>query len=223
MNIEFNPSLNNKLFIKNPQSTDLGKKIINEAINLISKIGYEQFTFNKLAAKIETTEATIYRYFLNKHKLLIYLLSWYWSYLEFKIVIQINSITNPINKIKKIIDILIWEDNPEISFGAFDNQALYLIAIAEGNKTYFSQDVDENNKNLLYKPLKDLCGKIAVVFSEYNPKYKYSNTLASSIIDLSHSHYFFMHHLPQLGDFGKQKMPKDIKAFLEDLVFKTLK
>ena len=222
MNIEFNPSLNNKLFKKNPQSTDLGKKIINQAINLISEIGYEQFTFNKLAAKIETTEATIYRYFLNKHKLLIYLLAWYWSYLEFKIVIQINNITNPINKIKKIIDILILEDNLEINLGGFDTQALYLIAIAEGNKTYFSQDVDENNKNMLYKPLKDLCGKIAVVFSEYNPKYKYPNTLASSIIDLSHLHYFFMHHLPQLGDFKKRKMPKGIKAFLEDLVFKTL-
>jgi AcrR family transcriptional regulator len=222
MNIDFNPSLNNRLFLKNPQSTDLGKKIIKEAISLIAAIGYEQFTFKKLAVEIETTEATIYRYFLNKHKLLIYLVSWYWSYLEFQIVIQLTNITAPANKIKKIIDILVWEDNLEINFGSFDHQALYFIAIAEGNKTYLSKDVDANNKDMLYKPFKDLSGRIAGIFSEYNPKYKYPNTLASSVIDLSHLQYFFMHHLPRLSDFAKKKRPKDIEAFLEDLVFKTL-
>ncbi len=222
MTIEFNPSLNDKLFLKNPQSTDLGKKIIKESISLIAAIGYEQFTFKKLAVEIETTEATIYRYFVNKHKLLIYLVSWYWSYLEFQIVIQLNNITAPANKIKKIIDILVWEDNLEINFGAFDHKALYFIAIAEGNKTYLSKDVDENNKDMLYKPFKDLSGRIAAVFSEFNPLYKYPNTLASSIIDLSHIQFFFMHHLPRLSDFAKKKRPKDIEAFLEDLVFKTL-
>lgn len=221
MNIEFNPSLNDKLFIKNPQSTELGKRIIKESIRLITEIGYEQFTFKKLATEIETTEAGIYRYFLNKHKLLIYLVSWYWSYLEFQIVIQLSIITNPANKIKKIMDILVWEDNSEINFGAFDHQALYFIAIAEGTKTYLSKNVDENNKDLLYKPFKDLSARIANVFSEYNPHYKYPNTLASSVIDLSHLQYFFMHHLPRLSDF-KKKRPKDIEAFLEDLVFKTL-
>lgn len=222
MNVEFNPSLNDKLFVKNPQSTELGKRIIKEAIQLISVIGYEQFTFKKLAAEIETTEAGIYRYFLNKHKLLIYLVSWYWSYLEFQIVIQLSNVTNPANKIKKIMDILVWEDNLEINFGDFDHQALYFIAIAEGNKTYLSKDVDENNRDLLYKPFKDLSSRISAVFSEYNPLYKYPNTLASSVIDLSHLQYFFMHHLPRLSDFAKKKRPKDIEAFLEDLVFKTL-
>ncbi|WP_394772081.1 TetR/AcrR family transcriptional regulator [Mucilaginibacter sp.] len=222
MKIEFNPTLNEKLFKKNPQSSDLRRKIIKESINLISKIGYDQFTFDKLATKIETTEATIYRYFVNKHKLLIYLLSWYWSYLEFRIIIQLNNVTNPANKIKKIINILVWEDNLEINFGAFDHQSLHIIAIAEGNKSYFSKDGDENNKDMLYKPLKDLSGRIAGIFSEYDPTYKYPNTLANSIINLSHLQYFFMHHLPQLCDFEKRKRPKDIKTFLEELVFSNL-
>ena len=222
MDIEFNPSLNDKLFLKNPQSTELGKKIVREAINLISSIGYEQFTFKKLAVEVETTEATIYRYFVNKHKLLIYLVNWYWNYLEFQIMLQLSTLTDPAEKIRKVIDILVWEDNREINFGSFDHQALYYIAISEGTKTYLSKDVDENNKDMLYKPFKDLSGRIAAVFSEYNPNYKYPNTLASSVIDLSHLQYFFMHHLPRLSDFAKRKRPKDIEAFLEDLVFKTL-
>ncbi len=222
MNIEFNPSLNDKLFLKNPQSTALGKKIITEAISLISHVGYEHFTFKKLALEIETTEASIYRYFLNKHKLLIYLVSWYWSYIEFQIIIQLNNVTKPEDKIKKIIDILVWEDNQEINFGLFDHQALYFIVIAEGNKTYLSKDVDENNKDLLYKPFKDLSARIAKIFLEYNPSYKYPNSLASSVIDLSHLQYYFMHHLPRLSDFAKKKKPRDIELFLEELVFKTL-
>lgn len=222
MNIDFNPSLNDRLFVKNPQSTELGKRIIKQSIHLMSQIGYEQFTFKKLAAEMETTEATIYRYFLNKHKLLIYLVSWYWAYIEFQMVIQLNNIHKPAEKIRKIIDILVWEDNLEIDFGGFDHQALYFVAIGEGNKTFLSKDVDENNKDLLYKPFKDLSSRIAAVFLEYNPKYKYPNTLASSIIDLSHLQFFFMHHLPRLSDFAKRKNPKELEAFLEDLVFKTL-
>lgn len=222
MLIEFNPSLNDRLFLKNPQSTELGKKIIRESITLMAEIGYEQFTFKKLAAEIQTTEATIYRYFINKHKLLIYLVSWYWNYLEFQMIVQLSNLTDPADKIRKVIDILVWEDNMEIDFGAFDHKALYYITIAEGNKTFLSKDVDENNKDMLYKPFKDLAGRIAGIFSEYNPSYKYPNTLASSVIDLSHLQHYFMHHLPRLSDFAKKKRPKDIEAFLEDLVFKTL-
>jgi AcrR family transcriptional regulator len=222
MLIEFNPSLNDRLFLKNPQSTELGKKIIRESITLMAEIGYEQFTFKKLAAEIQTTEATIYRYFVNKHKLLIYLVSWYWNYLEFQMIVQLSNLSDPADKIRKVIDILVWEDNLEIDFGAFDHKALYYITIAEGNKTFLSKDVDENNKDMLYKPFKDLAGRIAGIFSEYNPSYKYPNTLASSVIDLSHLQHYFMHHLPRLSDFAKKKRPKDIEAFLEDLVFKTL-
>lgn len=222
MNIDFNPSLNDRLFLKNPQGTELGKKIIRESITLMADIGYEQFTFKKLAAEIQTTEATIYRYFVNKHKLLIYLVSWYWNYLEFQMIVQLSNLSDPADKIRKVIDILVWEDNLEIDFGAFDHKALYYITIAEGNKTFLSKDVDENNKDMLYKPFKDLAGRIAGVFSEYNPSYKYPNTLASSVIDLSHLQHYFMHHLPRLSDFAKKKRPKDIEAFLEDLVFKTL-
>ncbi len=220
--IEFKAMLNEKLFLKNPQTTEVGKSIVRESIKLIHTLGYEQFTFKKLAAEIDTTESTIYRYFVNKHKLLIYLVEWYWSYLEFQIVFQLKNVTDPEKKIKKVIDILVWEDNEEINFEDFDPQALYMIAIAEGNKTYLSKDVDENNKDMLYKPFKDLSTRIAAIFLEYNPNYKYPNTLASSVIDLSHLQYFFMHHLPRLSDFSKNKKPQDIEFFLEDLVFKTL-
>ena len=70
------------LYVKDPQSSDLGKKIIKGSIELICELGFEQFTFKKLATKISSTEASVYRYFESKNKVLLYLSNWYWSWLE---------------------------------------------------------------------------------------------------------------------------------------------
>ncbi len=222
MQIDFKIKMSDKLYVRDPEGTDIGKMIVKYSVTMISNIGYEQFTFKKLAIEINSTEATIYRYFENKHKLLIYLLDWYWSYIEFQVIFQLNNITDPAEKIKKVIDILVWEDNAAIVFTEPDQQALYYIAIAEGSKTYLSKDVDDNNKELLYKPFKDLCARIALIFKEYNPKYKYPASLASTVVETSHLQYYFMQHLPRLCDFSKKKNPKDIEAYLEHLVFGAL-
>ncbi|MGZ5010791.1 MAG: TetR/AcrR family transcriptional regulator, partial [Methylobacter sp.] len=65
--------MNDKLFLRDPEQSELGKKIILHSIQLIHKNGFEAFTFKKLAEAIGTTEAGIYRYFENKHRLLIYI------------------------------------------------------------------------------------------------------------------------------------------------------
>ena len=222
MQLDFKIKLNEKLYLRDPEGTEIGKQIIRQGVKMISEIGYEQFTFKKLATEINSTEATVYRYFENKHKMLIYLLDWYWSFIEFQVIFQLNNITDPAKKIKKLIDILVWEDNDKTTFTELDQNALYYIAIAEGSKTYLSKDVDENNKEFLYKPFKDLCARVASLFSEYNPKYKYPASLASTLVETSHLQYYFMHHLPRLCDFAKKKNPKDLEAYLEHLVFGSL-
>ena len=72
-------SVNDKLYVKNPETSELGKKIIEQSILLIDEIGFENFTFKKLGEKINSNESSIYRYFESKHKLLLYLSSWYFS------------------------------------------------------------------------------------------------------------------------------------------------
>jgi AcrR family transcriptional regulator len=71
--------VNSKTYVKDPETSDLGKKIIKNSILLIDEIGFEEFTFKKLGEKIGSNESSIYRYFENKHKLLVYLSSWYWA------------------------------------------------------------------------------------------------------------------------------------------------
>ena len=65
--------INEKIYNKDPESSSLGKKIIEQSIILIEEIGFEDFTFKKLGDRIASNESSIYRYFDNKHKLLIYL------------------------------------------------------------------------------------------------------------------------------------------------------
>ena len=71
--------VSDRVHLKDPYSSELGKNIVREGILLVSEIGLEAFTFKKLAHRMCTTESTIYRYFENKHKFLLYLLSWYWG------------------------------------------------------------------------------------------------------------------------------------------------
>ena len=71
--------INNKIYLKDPESSNLGKKILEYSILMIDEMGFEGFTFKKLGARIGSNESSIYRYFESKHKLLLYLTSWYWG------------------------------------------------------------------------------------------------------------------------------------------------
>ena len=70
------------IYLKDPESSTLGKKIIENSIILLEEIGFEDFNFKKLGANIGSNESSIYRYFESKHKLLMYLTAWYWGWVE---------------------------------------------------------------------------------------------------------------------------------------------
>ena len=89
MNFQLKFKINEKLFIRNPEGSELGNQIVKKAIDLIYNLGFEQFTFKKLAVEMNSTEATIYRYFENKHRLLLYILNWYWCYMEFLLMMKL--------------------------------------------------------------------------------------------------------------------------------------
>lgn len=223
MKLQLEIKMNEALFIRNPQSTELGKNILKHGVKLIYKAGFETFTFKKLAEDIGTTEAGIYRYFENKHKLLVYLTAWYWGWLEFQISFHTNNIKDPTVKLKRIIKILATavEDNEQTSY--INESLLHQIIIAEGSKAYLTKQVGEDNKQQFFKPYKDLCALIGNFISECSPKYKYPKSLASTIIEMAHFQNFFMNNLPSLTDFGKTKEESEIISFLNDLVFTSLK
>ncbi len=185
--------------------------------------GFESFTFKKLAEAIGTTEAGVYRYFENKHKLLVYIISWYWCWLEYQIVFQTNNVKDPNAKLKRVIKILATTVEDDLMTTHVDESLLYKILITEGSKSYLTKHVNEDNSQKLFKPYKDLCNTVGQIILECNSKYKYPHSLASTIIEVAHLQHFFMHNLPALTDFDKSKNEEQVILFINDMVFATLK
>lgn len=215
--------LSDNLYIKNPQSTDLGRKIVAQSIVLIDKLGFEQFTFRKLSNQIESTEASIYRYFENKHRLLIYLIAWYWGWVEYQIDYETHHIVDPKEKLKVALRIISSQKQFDHNFSDIDEVALQRIVIAESEKTYHTKSVDDINKSGVFRGHKSVCNILAGLIAEVNPDFPFSYSLASSVMEISNQQPFFSLHLPSLTDI---KAEGDIFSqnleFLELLVFKTL-
>ena len=222
MGLQLQIKMNEKLFIKDPQQTELGKKIVLHSVQLIHDEGFEAFNFKKLAQSIGTTEAGIYRYFENKHRILIYITAWYWSWLEYQVTFHLNNISDPVVRLKKTITLLATPIDDSITTTYVNESILHQIIITEGTKAYLTKKVSIDNKDHLFKPYKDLCAKIGNIILECNPDYLYPKSLSSTIIEIAHLQSFFMHNLPSLTDFGNEKNEANIILFLESLVFSSL-
>ncbi|MBU6339893.1 MAG: TetR/AcrR family transcriptional regulator [Bacteroidetes bacterium] len=213
---------NDRLALRDPEDTPLGRNIVRQGLVLMHKLGYEHFTFKKLADEIHTTEASIYRYFENKHRLLLYILSFYWNFLEYLVVFYLQNLNDTEQKIQKVIELLVEELPEDLDNSGLDKKALYQIVIAESNKTYLTREVNQINQVQLFKPYKDLCGRIAELFIEYNPSYPYPRSLASTLMEMAHLQTYFMHHLPRLTDFHADQQVDNVKSFMQALVFSSL-
>jgi hypothetical protein len=223
MDFQLSFKVNEHIYLRDPESSELGKQIVKNAIDLIYELGFEHFTFKKLATKMSTTEASIYRYFENKHRLLLYILNWYWSYMEFLVDFTIQNIQDPKEKLIKIIT-LFTKSLPE-SVGQLDYNKSYLnqIVLSESSKVYLIKEVKEINSFQVFKPYKDLCNKISEVMLNLNPSYNFSRSLSSTLIETAHSQQYFSKNLPRLTDVSNEKEDEFVFNFLSQLVFSALK
>lgn len=220
----FSFRLSENLFIRDPQATELGRNILQHSIKLVDTLGFEEFTFKKLAVAIGSTEASIYRYFENKHKLLIYLIDWYWTWLEYKIDYHINNIKDPTERLKICLLKLSEEKDFDPNVAYVDERALERIVSSEFEKTFLTKQVDADNKEGLFLPYKALCKKIASVIKEVSPKYEFPNSLASTILLTMKHQLYYAQHLPSLSDikYDPKRQYKKLYTLLENLVFKTI-
>ena len=218
--------MNENLFVRDPQDTELGRKIVHHSIQLIDELGLEAFTFKKLSVSIDSTEASIYRYFENKHKLLVYLITWYWTWLEYRIEFETNNMMNSCQKLEKALRLITEKKAYDDSFPDVDETALQRIVINESEKTYLTKQVDHDNRFGLFKGYKSLCGRIADIILEIDPDYSYSHSLASTCLQAAHQQVFFAEHLPSLTDHAGCKESDEVYTrnfeFIHDLVLKAI-
>jgi AcrR family transcriptional regulator len=212
-------SVNDKLYVKNPETSDLGKKIIEQSILLIDDIGFENFTFKKLGEKINSNESSIYRYFESKHKLMLYLSSWYWGWIEYKLVFATNNVNNPIEKLKKAITIVTEKVNDDSETTHINEAVLNRIIVQEFTKTLLTKEVDEENKEGFFIVYKRIINRIIEIIIEVNPNYLFAKSLASSIVEGALHQHFLKEHLKTITSCDETNTVTD---FYLDLVVTTL-
>ncbi len=223
MSVSVQIKVNEKLYIRDPQETKLGKKLIQHSIELINEIGIEGFTFRKLANRMGSTEASIYRYFENKHLLLVYLVSWYWEWVDFRIGFNTMNISDPTQQLKIAIKTL--ADTIRLSTPAeyVDRDLLHQIVVNEGVKSYHIHQVDEENKLGYFSPYKVLNKKISSIVTAINPDFPYPCTLATNLLEMANNQMYLAEHLPSLTDIkGKEGEWEELVKMLEFFVFKMI-
>jgi len=207
--IDIRFEINKSMFNKDPQETELGKKILEHSILMIDEIGFEAFTFRKLAIRIGSAEKSIYRYFDNKHFLLLFLTSWYWEWVRYLIYINIKNITDPKKKLEIAISNLVkaTSENPMNKY--INENVLHKVVIKEGGKAYHTIDIDEENKAGLFLSYKTLVKLVSSIISEINPNFKYSSSLASNLFEMANNQIYFAEHLPKLTSLKCTKNQND--------------
>ena len=212
--------INDKIYLKDPESSALGKKIVEQSILMIDEMGFEGFTFKKLGLRIGSNESSIYRYFESKHKLLLYLTSWYWGWLEYQLVFSTNSIADPSDKLQKAIEIVTRTAAEDTAFSHINEMLLNKIVISENSKSYLTKEVDHENKEGYFEIYKRLVTRISEMISAVDPDYPYPVSLASTILEGSLHQHFLLDHFSSLTDCQKHTDQAD---YFKHLVFNLLK
>ncbi|ALM20641.1 TetR family transcriptional regulator [Nonlabens sp. MIC269] len=198
-NLSINIQIHPNLYLKNPEGTDLGRRIVSKSIEMIENLGFESFTFRKLGKEIGSNESSIYRYFDSKHALLVYLFNWYWSWIEYRMYIATLNL-NPEEKLRRAIEMLTQVIEEDSAFSFVNEVLLHRIIIAESSKAYLHKDIDEENEKGFYKTYKRVVKRVSEMVTEVNPEYKYPNMLVSSVIEGAHNQRYFAEHLPSVTD-----------------------
>jgi AcrR family transcriptional regulator len=212
-------SVDKNTFVKDPYSSDLGKQIVGEGIRLILEHGLEAFTFKKLAKDIDTTESAVYRYFENKHKLLLYINEWYWGWMEYNLIFALNNVDSPEEKLERALDLMV-NGSRVTRHEMIDLVKLQELIIEESTKAYFTKEVNEEYKKGVFNRFQGFVQRIADIIKSINAEYTYPNSLAISLIDSILQQKFYQRHLPFLSDLSKEK--ENGMAFYRRLVMAQL-
>ena len=198
-------TVTDRVYLKDPNSSELGEKIISTSIILMDEIGLDSFTFRKLASKLQTTESSIYRYFENKYKLLIYLTSWYWGWLEYQLVLSTTNISSAKDRLKAAIHVIAADIFHTETFGSINLVILNRIIISESIKAYIKKEGNKVNQLEFYAGYSRLIARISAITHEINPSFPYPQILSSTIIEGVLHQKYFSNHLPSFTEIKSDR------------------
>lgn len=211
--------VHDNLYLKDPFSSELGCSIVEEGAILIRDLGMENFTFKKLAIHIGVTEAAVYRYFENKHMLLLYLTAWYWAWMEVNYVYSTANLES--SKARLSIAMKLMVNGPIFTKNTHINPAdLRSIVVNESLKGYLTKTVDIEHESGIFAQVYRFGERISELIFEINPSYPYPKTLAYTVMESSLLHAFNSKHLPDMTEQSLDS--KNRLIFFEDLIIKAI-
>jgi AcrR family transcriptional regulator len=213
--------VNPDCYLKNPDASTLGRAIVTNSIELIQELGFESFTIKKLSIQIGSPESSIYRYFESKHMILLYLIQWYWSWIEYRMVFAINNLATPELKLEKAIQVLTEKVQEDSSFSHINEILLDKIIITEAVKAYFVKQEKKAVRESHFATYTQVVQRVSNIILEIDPTYKYPHMLVSTLIEGAHQQRFFAKNLPSLTDINSDS--EYITKFYTQLVFKNIK
>lgn len=212
-------NISEKLFLKDPESSELGKKILEKSVELIQEIGFEEFTFRKLGVIIQSNESSIYRYFENKHKLLLYLTSLFWGFKELKMQYETNNIKDSQEKLEILLTIIFEDLELNQYYNYINVNYLQNIMISDFSKSYLTKNVDLDNNEGFFIVYKRVVLILSEAISNYNPNYLYAKSFSNFIIEGVLHQRFINQHFKKITSI---KNSIEQNNFIKELVFKTL-
>lgn len=213
-------SVSPDLYLKNPDSSELGKSIVSNSIALLYELGFESFTMKKLSLKIGSPESTIYRYFESKQMVLQYLIFWYWSWIEYRLVFATANLPTPELQLETALKILTETVEQDSSFTHVNEILLDRIIMTEGVKAY-TKNLSTQSEKIHFTVYKRVVERVSQLILEIKPDFKYPHMLVSTVIEGSHQQRFFAKNLPHLTDINKES--DYITQFYTQLVFNDIK
>lgn len=207
------------VFVKNPRESELGMKILHKGTEMLAKEGIDSFNFKKLAIAIQTTEASAYRYFDNKHKFLLYVINIYYGWMEYSIAVAEYEEKKTENKIKRAIESIIAPNHMPVDNVEFAKN-IRKVAIQEGVKLHFNLHIKDEIKNGSMTCYSRLTQRLSGLIRNIAPHYQFSEPLANLVIES------VFHQLFQIGIMSKSdvvKHEKKIQLFLTQLIQQTIK
>ena len=207
------------LSLKAPESSELGQAILEGGLELMNELKLEAFTFKKLAARLQSTEVSLYKYFPNKQRLLQYYYQLYWLWLRQLCGRHAERATSPRQALERVVEAICGVWPKEVPGLQLDPHALRALVIDEGMKAYLHKNVDDDNARRLFRPYKELSAFVAELLVACRKDVPMPRSFATTVIEMAHSLPFAMEHLPSLTELSRRK---DLKPLAEHLLHRTI-
>jgi AcrR family transcriptional regulator len=201
MNVSMEKTNSTCLYNKDPQSSTLGQNLLKESAKILAEEGFDTFTLKKLAQNLQTTESSVYRYFDNKHRLLVYHVNFYWNWLTEQVDIQCCQRTlHGKDAVCKVFEIMCFPERFAWPSAQIDFECMHKILTHQSVKAYFSQHVDLENREGAHIALKILVSQMGLWLSQDLREFEFPKTLITTLLNAVMMQPFYAEHLPSLTE-----------------------